>query len=254
MKKTLLKLIASVCLLTAACWAIAGRNPHWFHNPGAISLPDAKEELNKLYTAYIKKDAALDIKGSIRLYDEEHDNTLKEENSFRIIKQDSQIYTRLSYIQTFVRGELAVELDTVNRTILVSKLDPAASTAIANHALMLGQWFSDTARFKMTGSVTASSNTRTLRLQTEMNPEIRSCSITYDTVSYRVRQAEIEWWKQGQIADTSAVHRTWLARIDYVYLPFSGLDSSQRIDHVIRISGQIIPALEYKDYKIHNRF
>jgi len=254
MKKTKWLVVSCICLLGFACWALAGNTRRWFLPRATVQLPDAKEELRKLYARYAQSDSMMDVSGSILLYDEERNNALKETTGFRLVKKGSQLYTQLGYLQTLIDGEMVVELDTLNKYITVSRLEKDVLHTMNNKVLMPEYMFGDTTELKVSAYVTGEKKRRTLHLHSDLNPDVKSCRITYDSGSYRIYNTDIEWWKQGVVNDTTG-HHAWMAHIDYVYQPFSELMVADKISQVIRFSGkEPVAADRYKDYEIHNRF
>src|SRR5689334_12131242 len=113
--------ISLIILITGfvSVWAI--KNPIFYGNHKHLPLIDGKEELKKLYQQYMVSSQVLSLYGTIQLLDEEHKNALKEETSFESMKKGRSIYTRFSYLQTMINDSITLQLDTVNKTILVGQ-------------------------------------------------------------------------------------------------------------------------------------
>ncbi len=91
MKKKKLLIPLAVLLILSGLVAIAG-NYHWFGlntgNKTTADLPDAKEELKKLYAAYTKPDSAMHIEGTIRLFDRENNEAFKKKQNSAIQEKE----------------------------------------------------------------------------------------------------------------------------------------------------------------------
>ena len=61
----------------------------------------------------------------------------------------------------------------------------------------------DTSGFKINASISEKNQERVLTIVSELNPEIKSSMIYYDPVTYRIKKAEIEWWKDAVIEKKS---------------------------------------------------
>jgi hypothetical protein len=111
--------------------------------------------------------------------------------------------------------------------------------------------FSDTARFRTTGVVKQERDQRSLRLQSELDPGIRSSTLFYDTLSYRLNKAEIERWKPGSAPDEKA-DKIWLVKIDYQYPPAETMDLRRQIRSMVSVDSRK-PALTaaYQDYELN---
>jgi hypothetical protein len=253
---SLKKTILSVLLLSLLTAATAGYR--WWNRQDRSSaplreLPSAPEELQKIMQQYRRMaDTAASVAATIRIYDLENKEVLKETSSFRYFRCPSGYYVRLSYLQTFCDGKWVVQLDTVNRQILVARSSNSPDgAALGWIGSSLQSLFSDTAGFRMTGTVTAAGKTRRLSLQSELNPEVRSATLLYDTLSYSLDKAEIEWWKPSMHLDDKG-QKVWLAKIDYLYPPPEKIDIAARIRSIISVTGkQVTATTAYRDYQLN---
>lgn len=253
MKRVRSWLLVSILLVSAGLVAIAGNYKKWFMNTTqVVEQPDAKTEFRKIGERFLKHDTLLNIKGTIKLFDGEKPTALKEENNFQVIKEPGHIYNRLGYVQTFYSDNRMIQLDTVNQLLVVAATgspQPGLANALQPSTDVL---FSDTAAFTTTGVVTGDSRERTLSLTSELQPEIRVYRVTYDAVTYQIRRAVIEWWKDEVVSNTAPSSQVWITQIDYQYLPESKLQVAELLKKVVTVSQHgIQPAERYKDYQLH---
>jgi hypothetical protein len=242
-------MIMTAALIALTFLAVAGNYTRWFRV--APRIPDARTELRKLHERYARE--AVHLQGTIRLYDKEND-VLKEENTFELVKDKDQVYLRLSYLQTFIVNDLVVELDTVNRYVFVSRMEDAVSAG-GSPLFLMDSLFSEKAPFKIAGSVSAIDARRSLRLTSDLHPEIRSFTITYDTATYRVHETEIEWWKAGTAPDEMQGNPVWQARVTYSHLPDPLLRVKDEIAGIITVAKREVRLAErYSDYQLYTRF
>ena len=95
---------------------------------------------------------------------------------------------------------------------------------------------------------------RILALQSAAHPEIRNCRIYYDTLSYRLHRAEIEWWKDlnGQNVKTD---RIWLAKVNYTYRSRGNVDIGQEMRrYIVGDPGGLKATEAYAGYTVHKNF
>ncbi|HEY6902141.1 MAG TPA: hypothetical protein VI233_15905 [Puia sp.] len=250
-KKILLSLVFVLALSAAA---MAGYR-WWGHM--AVSpvpenpLPPAAEELARVMRAYREADSSSAISGIIRIYDREDKDALKETRPFRFGRSGKGFYAQLSYLQTFCDGDLLLQLDTLHRRIFLSKA-PAAGMGEASFSnTPIETLFSDTASFKTTGVVSAEGKERGLHLQSEAAPGLRSSTLHYDTLTYRLNRAEIEWWKPSARQDEMG-NKIWLAKISYQYAPAGRVDIREKIRSIVTITGRQVNLKDaYHDYELN---
>jgi hypothetical protein len=249
------KIILSALLLSMLTAATAGYR--WWKDrektPALQSvLPSAPEELQKLIQRYRREaDSSASVAGTIRIYDRENKDLLKESRTFRYIRCGMGYYVQLSSLQIFCDGIWLVQLDSVNRQIVVEKAPPGGPGGMMNIAAPPETFFSDTARFRISGVVMAEGDQRSLRLQSELNPEIRSSTLFYDTLSYQLSKAEIERWKPGTAPDEKG-DKIWLVKIDYRYPPAEKMDLRMKIKSIVAIDGRrVTPGAAYRDYELN---
>jgi hypothetical protein len=257
-KKILIPL--AVLLILSGLVAIAG-NYHWFGlnivNKTTADLPDAKEELKKLYTVYSNPDSAMHIEGTIRLFDRENEDAFKEEAKFSYSRKGKQLFSELGPIQSVMADSIIVQLDTANKYILVSKIDGAAELPAQAAGLPFEKFMQDTSAFKIEAAVSEKGKERALTIKSELNPEIKSSTLYYDPATYRISHAEIEWWKEAIVyKDEDSQKKTWLSVIRYTYPLSSGKSAAEEIKKIIVINkeGKAEPAKAYNDYSIRSSF
>jgi hypothetical protein len=248
------KIILSVLLLSVLTAATAGYR--WWKSQDKASapnreLPAAAGELEKLMRQYRRvADTLASVAGTIRIYDKENKEVLQETRTFRYIRCGAGFYMQLSSLQTFCDGRWLVQLDTAGRTILLGKA-PVFDPAEATNPASLDRLFRDTAQFRTSGMVHVEGSQRRLVLFSERNPEIRSCTLCYDSLSYRLDRAEMERWKPGS-GPHEKDDRIWLVKIDYQYPPAEKIDLRAKIKSIVTLDGRVATlAAAYRDYALH---
>jgi hypothetical protein len=249
------KILLSLLLLSTLTAATAGYRwwrDHDKKSAAPLILPSAREELQKLARWYRQPaDSPVCVTGTIRIYDRENRDSLKETRTFRYVRSGKGYYMQLSYLQTFCDGAWLVQLDTVNHQLVVEKAPAGDAATVMNFVTPPEKLFSDTAQFRTTGTVMEEGKERSLRMTSELNPEIRSATLYYDTLTYRIGRAGIEWWKPGTAADEKG-EKVWLAKIDYQYPPVQKMDLRLKIRSIVDIDGRQVTAVGvYRDYDLH---
>jgi hypothetical protein len=218
-------------------------------------LPPASEEYQRIISRNKGADSALEIVGTIRVYDMEDKGSLKETSTFRCVRSGKQFYTQLSYVQTFCNGTIVLQLDTVNKRIMLSAADPHATPENFMPAGQIGLLFSDTAQFRISGAVTENGSERSLTLKSDFNPGVRSSTLIYDTLTYRVRQARIEWWKSLPGVEEPSNAKMWRTTIDFQYHPAQHLDMDKKIGAVmVVVNGNVNLREQYRDYQVNTSY
>jgi hypothetical protein len=114
--------------------------------------------------------------------------------------------------------------------------------------------FNENAEFKITGKVTQNDKSeRTIVLQDDFRPEIKSYEITYDPVTYQVKSVVIRWWKDGgTVMERTGESQVWVSKIEYQQQSETDINISEEINKIITIKkDQVQPALKYQDYQLH---
>lgn len=252
-----IKLFAIALLLLSGLLVFAASH-NWLNNrrAGVTDLPDGKEELKKIYAAYLDKDSAFNISGKIRLYDEENNNAFKEETNFHYIKTGQQYYYELGYLQMAFDGHLFVQIDSLVKSVSVSKVPDSILLKTAQSGLPLESLMNDTSANKMNVTVSETNKLRTLKLSTELNPDIKSFSITYDPLSYKILSAQIEWWKkESPVNESESDKMVWLTKMDYTYAPLHNFSVESFVNKVLKVEkDNIVLSDLYKDYQIQTTF
>lgn len=218
--------------------------------PGIGSLPAASAEYGRIYEQFLARDSAMDISGTVRIYDQERSGVLKEEKPFHFCRAGRQYFSQLSYLRTYCDGELVLVVDTVHGQMNVTRA-PAHARDVAAAGMPIEALFSDTARFRFSGQVEQEGVGRVLSLRCNSSPGIRVCRIYYDTTSYRLQRMEIEWWKDQSGIDTAA-GRIWLSKIEYVYRRRETSEPGKELWRYICIGpdNTIKPAAAYSGYQV----
>lgn len=243
------------CFLVIA-GAIGAVDQHWWRPGGAggvaaaQTLPSAASEYGRLLERYDATDSAMDVSGTIRIYDGERGEVLKETSTFRNFRQGAAYFTQLSYLRTYCDGRLVLVVDSVHRQLEVSRSMPQAGRKAAFPGLSPDILFSDTARFRISGMVEQQHAERVLTVRSDYNPEMKLYRLYYDTMSYRIQRTEIEWWKDGGGRDTTD-RNVWLAKVDYSFKSHGVEDIGAEIrSYIVEDVGKVRPTARYADYGI----
>jgi hypothetical protein len=252
-KKKLLLVFISGIIITG--FAVAADYSGWFGNRSDEELPEAKEEYRKLWEKFMQRDTVIHLSGTLRLFDGKNRSVVKETNSLRFTRKGNQYYARFDYLETFCDGQYIVQLDTVERLIVVGKIGDQQALASAGTTQALDMVFSDTAVFKTTGAVVQQGRIRKLSLKSDIHPRIRLYTINYDTQTYRMRNVEIEWWKDEWRIDETDASDVWVTVMDYEYLPWTELNMKETIGKIIRVSEDSAELQgRYKEFRLYVTF
>ncbi|MFT3827199.1 MAG: hypothetical protein QM731_24950 [Chitinophagaceae bacterium] len=259
-KKTWLFTAVLLVAATGVSLAIAGNRLHWFNGTTPVAGPDkevaedGREEYKKLYTRYTTDKDSLAMEGIITLYDGEDAKAAREEQPFRFCRKDGKMYTQLGYVHTFYNGELLVQLDTVSRRIIISKTDKK-TVKKATQQQSLDFMFADTSNFKLSSLVSGNGVERTLTFTSDFNPEVKECRITYTPGTYTMKKADIQWWKEGAIRDTSAVTSVWITHIEYKSWLVRNIDIDAMIAAIVSVKKkEVVLQPAYSDYQLYKTF
>ncbi|MBL7740730.1 MAG: hypothetical protein JNK14_16040 [Chitinophagaceae bacterium] len=257
MNKKKLVIPALIILVLSGLFAVANTY-HWFgmNRNNTADLPAAKEELRKVFARFSDPASIIHIRGTIRLFDRENNDALKEQISFSYSKQGQQFSSRVGYVQTFVADSLAIQLDTVNKYIILSRVDKGSELLTAQTALPFEKFMQDTSAFKIEAVVAQNNKERSLAIKSELSPEIKMTTIFYDPVTYTIKRAEIEWWKEPLVyKNEEDFKRTWLTVLEYTYPLSGGASVSEKIRKIIiQKDGKIEPGPAYRDYQVQSSF
>jgi hypothetical protein len=237
MKKAFIPLLALIVL--AGVLTAAG-NYNWSGGMAGnlVNPPLAKDELKKLYAVYANPDSSLYTKGMVRLYDGEKNNKIMEEMAFSYLKKKKQFISQLGALQSLMGNSLFVQVDTVEKYIMVSKVKDTAKAPV-EIGVPYEKFLRDTAAFKIELVLTGKKTERSISIRSELNPEIKSSIVYYDTTTYKIRRMETIWWKDGVVYnDTASQKKTWLSVMDYTYSPVPATLVEDAIRRYITINAQ----------------
>jgi hypothetical protein len=257
MKKRKFIFILTALLLLTGLFALA-KNYQWLGlgSEDSGEVPDAKTELQKLYSAYNKPDTSFGMKGSIRLFDQEDNNTLKEVTPFRYTKSGSEYYCQLGFLQTICADTIGIQIDTLNKQLMVSKINAAMLSDATGSLLPFSKFIQDERTFHAEVAILRKDKEYAITITDESTPAIKKATVFYDPATYRVLKAEIEWWKEATAGSGEAdQNRTWLTRIEYEHLAVTRERVADRINSIIVWKeGKIMPAPAYRGYEFQSTF
>lgn len=225
--------------------------------PGtAVALPPAKEEYAKLVERFLHPDSATVVSGTVALYDGEHPEVLKEKSEFLSVRDGRMFYSKMSSVEVMYNGQYFAQADSVNKLLMVAGVREALSSAPVQPAAVGGmadRWFSDTASFKVTGTVTGDDNERTVTIHSDFNPEMQYFTLRYSPADYSIRGVEIRFWKNRRAEDDTLAGRdkVWISRIEYRAVNGARPDINQRMSRIFRVEKHtVVPTPAYGDYGI----
>ncbi|MBV4358903.1 hypothetical protein [Pinibacter aurantiacus] len=249
MKRKGFKILLIAVLSTAGVIALA--RTVYVKNDGRKKLPsaDLKEELRKMYSNTLT-DSTIGVAATIRLFDGENPTIKKEEKTFSFYKSGEKLYSRLDNMQTLSDGKIVVQLDTVNKFVVVAAASAGENMQMAS-PLMLQQLVSDSALSSITGFVEEENGNHIATFSNPNTPQIKSCSFTYDTLRYAISKASMAWWKDGVATDTTNAKRVWLTNIDYKKVMDVKYDVDAMINEIVIVKDNNVTLTEkYKDFQL----
>lgn len=239
-KKTLLVVLGGAVLGLGA-WAYTGK---WWKPSTPPLTIDGRAEWAKLVQQY--QHPYQYIEGSIRIYDDESQSQEKERMVFTFQKDGDNYYSQLGSTCTIKSGDLLVQMDDEQKEILVNRIN-GTENAPAASALGFDQIVKDTNAFRITGNVVVSGINRIIAISSDYSPEVRSARFTYDTVSYRINSAVIEWYRQMDVPEDNTVY---YMRIDYAYPATTSVSVADRLNAIItKREDKLVPAEKYGAYQ-----
>jgi hypothetical protein len=261
MSKRLKKKIIILVLLTAtvSMLAIAGKlivdNKGGHPRTDAPALPSAKEEYARLMQRIMSPGSSLHMEGDINLYDGAHPDVVKEKSSFVCVQEGRNAYSRMSCQETFFNGKFLVQLDSLHKLLFITPVSDSAQNqpAFSDPLSLANRLFSDTASFKVSGTVTGDDRLRHITITSDFNPEIQNFTVNYSPSDYSMKSAEIRFYKSGRREDVPGSDSTnvWISRINYRESRMKDPDVNSMISRIFTIDkDQIVPAVAYRDYKI----
>ncbi len=239
----------TICFLLTIGFITAATKHEKYYSAAPL---EPQSEYKKIIEAF-KNSSHLNVSGTIRIYDKENNNALKEENGFYYERDGNAYYSQISYLRTFCDGNIVMQLDTVNRYIIISKLNDKKNQPAAQQSIDV--FFNDTSTFKITGTVSLSGKNRTLTIQNDLNPKVKMMRVTYDGSSYKVLASEIEFWKSTSVEELSNPDKIWLAKVSYSYSAKPS-QIKEMMRKVVAIDSQnhVTINAKYKGYQVRSGF
>lgn len=253
MKKGKWLIPACIALSAVAVLAVA-QTSGWWKNAGAHELPDAKTELKRLYALYMRADTSMYVSGTIHLYDEEKIDELKETTAFASFRNGTHFYSRFGHLQTLGEDSLVVLLDTLNKRIVLSKMDKESLSNARGGIFPFESYLEDTATFRISADLSEKNGQRVLVIRSDLDPGIASCSIAYDPASGQINNAEIRWRKDNALpAGKEEEEKCWLTKIRYEYKPAARVNIKELMEKIIVVKdGKIVTTPAYSGYELGN--
>jgi len=217
------------------------------------ALPSAKEEYAKLMQKMMSPGASIQLEGEISLYDGEHPDVVKEKSPFLFMLAGRNSYSRLSNQETFFNGKFLVQLDSLQRLLFITPVGDSAQyqANFSNPLSLTDRLFSDTASFKISGTVTGDDRLPHITIISDFNPEIQNFTVDYSPSDYSMKSAEIRFYKTGRREADQDSANVWVSKIDYRESRMKYPDVNKMISRIFTVDGdQIFPAVAYRDYKI----
>lgn len=247
-------ILVIILALVVSGMAIAGSRAGWFKTSKTINeLPDAKQEYKRVVDRFMG-DSIINIGGAVTLCDGESPSVIKERLAYRFIKHHDQYYSQFGPVLSLCNGKAVVQLDTMNQLIMVANVIPEKGKKNRGIQPSLDVLLDENADYKIVGKVTQrNNNERSLTMQSDFNPQIKSCELTYDPKTYRIKRAVIQWWKDGGSGlGRTTQDQVWISNIEYQQLSGGDINISEEINKIITIKkDQIKPADKYQNYQLH---
>lgn len=216
-----------VLLVALGLFTTAGIKKWLNNNNVPEPTEDATVVFRKLYAGFADAGKDLNIAGTVTLMD---DNTIKEKTSFQLVRQNHRMYHRFDVIQQISDDNVAVQLDTLNKYIVVSRPDKEWIKNQKKGILPFEAMLNDTASFKIRFKKTGAEHA--LEIENDFQPEIKSCVLVYDPGTYTILRTVIQWWKQPGVADNK---QYWETIITYEYNGNEQVDIKEKLDAVIKV-------------------
>lgn len=204
---------------------------------------DAKEVFKKLYSKFTDFNAELNLGGTVTLTEEDK---LKERTSFHLVRRGYRVYHRFDVMQQISNDKIMVQLDTLNKYLVIAKADKQWLKQQKAGVLPFAAMLNDTASFKM--RLIQDEGKQALEIINMVQPEIRSCKLVYDPVSYTLQKAVVQWWKHPGSIDHSDY---WETTVEYQYNAQQDIDVEELLNGIVRVSKkgiEVNPA--YAEYQV----
>jgi len=258
---TLKKKITFLMLLaiTVSMLAIAGRIIKHRHDDDHMekspALPPARDEYAKLIQKFLAPASAVRLSGEISLYDGGHPNMVKEKSTFTFIRNGQNVYSRLSFQETLFNGKFLVQVDSLHKLVFITPVRPGEQEqgVPGDPVGLTSKLFSDTATFKVSGSISGDDNLRSIIITSDFNPEIQQLTIWYSPADYSMKMAEVRFYKNGR-RDAESVadpNELWISKVVYHEPPAKDPDVNERMGKIFTTHGhQIEPTAAYSNYRV----
>lgn len=229
--------MVAVCLVTTA-----GIKKLFDEKHPTLPQADAKEVFKKLYSKFTDFNTSLNLSGTVTLTEED---VVKEKTSFHLVRHGHQVYHRFDVMQQISNDKITVQLDTLNKYLVIAKTDRQWLKQQKAGVLPFAAMLNDTASFKM--RLIQDDGKQALEIINMLQPEIKSCKLVYDPVSYTLQQTVVQWWKQSGLFDAGY----WETTIEYQYNTQQPLDVEEMLNKIVTVDKkniEINPA--YAGYQV----
>jgi|GEM_PF-2729083 len=239
--KRLFLVTLAIAVLGMGAWAYTGK---WWGRSTPLPVIDGRFEWAKIVQQY--QQPGQNITGSIRIYEDESLSQEKERMDFCFQKEGDNYFAQLGPAHTIKNGDLLIQMDNVQKIILVNRINESDNIPAAS-VLGFDQVMKDTSAFRIIGNVEAKSSTRTLALASDYSPEIRLARFTYDTASYRINSAVIEWYRRVDLSEDNTVY---YMQIDYAYPADKPASIADRFNAIVtKKEDKLVPTEKYSTYQ-----
>lgn len=252
LKNKIVILSLSAVILSACSIAFA---KEWFRPAKETEkeLPAPDSEWEKLIAKFqeLQKGNGLNLEGQIQLFDSEKPDVIKEQNTTVMQQKGNQFYYAVAGVRYYCDGNMMVQVDPVNRMVLVSKATQSSNPASQMIPQLNNAIDSTEQGFRITGTVEGDQTERRLIIQNEQTPEIKNYTIIYNPNTYQINGLNIEWRKENYLLDQSKTASSWQTRIRYTYHPSKDLNIDAEIRKIISVEkGKISLIGQEKDYAL----
>ncbi|MBN8786929.1 MAG: hypothetical protein J0I84_07555 [Terrimonas sp.] len=242
MRTKKIKIIIVVLLVVVSLFTTAGVSKWLNGNRTHVPPEDGKIVFKKLYAKLVDFNADLNVSGSITLYEGE---TVKEETSFELLRQRHKVFHRFDYIKQIGNEKIAIQLDTVNKYLWISKPDKEMLKKQRKGILPFSDLMADTSFFSVTS---LPGDKPSIAIINNYQPEIKSCVLIYDQQHYTIQQAIIEWWKEPGSPGNRQYFKTVT---DYQYNAATAINIDELLESIVKIDKKNVEVNSaYTNYKV----
>lgn len=219
------------------------------------AFPPARDEYAKLVEKFLHPDSASAVSGTISLYDGEHPGVLKEKTDFISVRNGQQYYSKMSFVEVACNGRWFMQVDSLHKLLMVAGVLERLPSVPPMPSMggVMDKLFSDTASFRVSGTVSGDDLERSITLHSDFNPEIQSFTFLYSPADYSIKGAEIRFWKSRlPEADTAgAAAKVWISKIAYNRGRPASVDINSEMSRIFSVKrNRVVPAAAYRDYSI----